>query len=127
MAAPSNQIVLMDATGAHTTVEEIISAHRQEAHRILADDEIGLVLYVGDLDIYSLTPQPYGEYLAEKVTQLTSTRYPVRLVRRQIGSKIVSITGDTVFVIRDGDKLRKVRAEKLEPGMILATGEKVYS
>jgi len=39
---------------------------------------------------------------------------------------VLSVTADAVFVIRDGSTLKKVRAEKLEPGMMLASGEKVY-
>jgi hypothetical protein len=36
------------------------------------------------------------------------------------------VTADAVFVVKDGNALKKVRAEKLEPGMVLASGEKVY-
>jgi hypothetical protein len=38
----------------------------------------------------------------------------------------LSVTADSVFVVRDGNTLKKVRAEKLEPGMVLASGVKVY-
>jgi len=39
---------------------------------------------------------------------------------------VKSLSADSVFVIRDGDALRKVRAIDLKPGMVLRTGEKVY-
>lgn len=48
------------------------------------------------------------------------------ILRKQIGATVLSVTEDAVFVIREGQSLKKIRAEKLEPGMVLATGEKVY-
>jgi hypothetical protein len=39
---------------------------------------------------------------------------------------VLSVTADTVFLVRSGTSIRKVRAEDLRPGMIVASGEKVY-
>jgi hypothetical protein len=47
-------------------------------------------------------------------------------VRRQIGSVVKTLSSESVFVIKDGDALRKVKAQDLKAGMILHTGEKVY-
>ena len=92
----------------------------------MADDEVGLVLYVGGLGIYSLKPTDSSEFLAQPVTEISRPRFSVRILRKQIGATVLSVTADAVFVVRDGSILKKVRAEKLEPGMVLASGEKVY-
>ena len=75
---------------------------------------------------YNLKPTDSGEFLARPVTEISRPRFSTRVLRKQIGATVLSVTADAVFVVRDGSVLKKVRAEKLEPGMILASGEKVY-
>lgn len=107
-------------------MDELIEDLRRDDSRVLADDELGLIVYVGDLGIYELTPTETGEFLGRPVTQVSRPRFPVRILRKQIGARVFSVTADAVFVVRDGALLKKVRAEKLEPGMVLASGEKVF-
>lgn len=126
MAFPAEQIILVNEKGERIDLDALVEQLRSEAHRVLADDEVGVVLYVGDLAIYNLSPTESGEYLAQRVQEITRPRFSARLVRRQIGATVLSATADAVFIVRDGECLKKVRAEKLEPGMVLATGEKVY-
>jgi hypothetical protein len=126
MASPAEQLLLADGAGTLLAVDELIERLRQDVSRVLADDEVGLIVYVGDLGLYQLTPTETGEFLARPVTQVSRPRFPVRILRKQIGARVFSVTADAVFVIRDGKVLRKVRAEKLEPGMVLASGEKVF-
>ena len=126
MASPKEQLLLVDSEGKRIAVDEFIEELRRDESRVLADDEVGLIVYVGDLGIYELTPTETGEFLASPVTQVSRPRFPVRILRKQIGARVFSVTEDAVFVIRDGEALRKVRAEKLEPGMVLASGEKVF-
>jgi hypothetical protein len=117
MALPAEQLMLVDA---------LIERLRGEPQRVLADDEVGVVVYVGDLGIYSLKPTESGGFLAQPVTEISRPRFSSRVLRKQIGATVLSVTADAVFVVRDGNALKKVRAEKLEPGMILASGDKVY-
>lgn len=126
MASPSEQILLVTKAGERVQIDELIDRVRKEPGRILADDEIGLTVYVGDLGIYNLKPTADGEFLAGLVTEISRPRFSTRVLRRQIGASVLSVTADAVFLIRDGEKFRKVRAENLEPGMVLASGEKVY-
>lgn len=126
MPVPSEQIILIYQDGAPVDVDSLVEVLREDPKRVLTDDEVGLVLYVGDLDIYSLKPTESGEYLAQQLTQISRPRFHTPILRNQIGSTVLSVTADAVFVIREGRALRKIRAEKLEPGMVLATGEKVY-
>lgn len=37
------------------------------------------------------------------------------------------MTSDTVFLIREGETIKKVRADKLKKGVTLANGDKVFS
>lgn len=126
MASPKEQLLLVDSDGKPIAVDEFIEELRRDESRVLADDQVGLIVYVGDLGIYELTPTETGEFLGRPVTQVSRPRFPVRILRKQIGARVFSVTADAVFVIRDGASLRKVRAEKLEPGMVLASGEKVF-
>lgn len=127
MAVPAEQLILMFRDGqridADTLVEQVLA---KEPSRVLVNDEIGVVLFLGGMDIYSLKPTNTGEYLAQLVTELSRPRFSSRVIRKQIGATVLSVTSDAVFIVRDGDELRKVRAEKLESGMVLASGEKVY-
>lgn len=126
MAVPAEQIILVDEKGGRLDPDALIERLRQEANRVLADDEVGIVLFVGDLGIYNLVPTESGEFLAQPVKEIARPRFASRLVRRQIGATVLSVTADAVFIVRDENILKKVRAEKLEPGMVLASGEKVY-
>jgi hypothetical protein len=126
MAIPAEQVMLVDSSGKDLKVDILVAQLRKEPQRILADDEIGIVLYVGDLGIYSLKATDSGDFLAQQVTEICRPRFSTRVLRRQIGATVLSVTADAVFVIKDGNSLRKVRAEKLEPGMVLASGDKVY-
>jgi len=126
MAIPAEQLILVDGTGRELEIDRLIEDLRKEPKRVLADDEIGLILYVGDTAIYSLQATDTGGFLAQHVTEISRPRFSKRVLRRQIGATVLSLTADAVFVIKDGNSLKKVRAEKLEPGMVLASGEKVY-
>jgi hypothetical protein len=126
VASPKEQLLLVDSEGKHIDVDGLIEQVCRDKSRVLADDEVGLVIYVGDLGMYEMTPTETGEFLAHPVTQISRPRFAVRTLRKQIGARVFSVTADAVFVIRDGNSLRKVRAEKLEPGMVLASGEKVF-
>jgi len=126
VASPKEQLLLVDSEGKSIAVDELIEDLRRDDSRVLADDELGLIVYVGDLGIYELTPTETGEFLGRPVTQVSRPRFPVRILRKQIGARVFSVTADAVFVVRDGALLKKVRAEKLEPGMVLASGEKVF-
>ena len=126
MPIPGEQLIFVYSDGTPIQLDLLIEELKKDEKRVLADDEIGLVLYVGDLDIYQLKPTDGGEFLAQPVTQISRPRFHTRILRKQIGSTVLSVTEDAVFIVRDGQLLKKVRAEKLEPGMVLATGEKVY-
>lgn len=67
-----------------------------------------------------------GAYLAQAVSEISRPRFSTRVLRKQIGVTVLSVTADAAFVVKGGNTLKKVRAEKLEVGMILASGEKVY-
>ena len=100
---------------------------RQDEKRVLIDDELGVVIYVGDLDLYSLKPLENGEYLAQKLREISRPRFSTQLVRHQIGPTVFSMTADTVFLIREEEMIKKVRADKLKKGITLANGDKVFS
>lgn len=126
MAVPAEQIILVHRDGKPVVLDSLIERLRDQRERVLADDEVGLVLYVGDLDIYSLKPTESGEFLSALVSEISRPRFSTPILRKQIGATVLSVTADAVFVVKDGKTLKKVRAEKLEPGMVLASGEKVY-
>jgi len=126
MASPAEQLILVDSDGRTVEIDALVDRLRNEPQRLLADDEIGVVLYVADLGLYNLKPTESGDFLAQPVTEISMARFSTRVLRKQIGATVLSVTADAVFVVRDGETLKKVRAEKLEPGMVLANGEKVY-
>jgi hypothetical protein len=126
MGSPEEQALLVDSQGNRLALQEVIDRALRDESRMLSNDEVGLVVYVGDLGIYELTPVANGGFLARPVTQISRPRLPVPILRKQIGARVFSVTADAVFVIRDGSALKKVRAEKLKPGMVLASGEKVF-
>lgn len=135
LSSMSDKPILFNSKRERVDVDALIDSCRSDPNRILADDEVGLVVYVGDLDIYSISalghpetgnppPDPSGHW-AEKVNEISVIRFG-ESVRRQIGSVVKTLSADSVLAIRDGDTLRKVRAADLKPGMILRSGEKVY-
>lgn len=127
MAIPSEQLVIVDSVGKRIDVEKLVQDLLKEENRVLAHDEFGTVLYVGDLDFYSLKPIENGGFLAQKLREISRPRFPTQLVRHQIGPAVFSMTSDTVFLIREGETIKKVRADKLKKGVILANGDKVFS
>lgn len=127
--------ILINSKRERIDVDALVESCRSDRNRILADDEVGLVVYVGDMDIYSVSALghpgtgnpssvPKGHW-AQKVNEISIIRFG-ESVRRQIGSVVKTLSADSVLVIREGESLRKVRAADLKPGMILRTGEKVY-
>jgi hypothetical protein len=131
----SDKPILSHSSQERIDVDELIDRCRADPNRMLADDEVGLVVYVGDLDVYSVSalghpttgapPSDVSGHWAQKVNEISVIRFGSS-VRRQIGSVVKTLSADNVLVIRDGDSLRKVRAADLKPGMILRSGEKVY-
>jgi len=127
--------MLINSNSERVDIDELVERCRSNPNRILADDEIGIVVYVGDLDIHSVSglghpetgdpPPNSGGHWAQKVNEISVSRFGSS-VRHQIGSVVKSLYGDSVFIIRESDSLRKVRAEDLEGGMVLNPGEKVY-
>ena len=126
MGSPTEQIILIDSDGKRVEIDVLVERLRGEPERICGAIEVGLVLYVGGLGFYNLKPTDSGEFLAQQVTEISRPRFSTRVLRKQIGATVLSVTTDAIFVVREGNALKKVRAEKLEPGMVLATGEKVY-
>jgi hypothetical protein len=126
MGVPAEQLLLVDSAGERIDVDALVQRLRTVPPRILADDEFGIVLYVGGLGVYSLTPTDSGEFLAQPVTEISRPRFSAHMLRKQIGGTVLSVTADKVFIVREGNKVKKVRAENLKAGMILASGEKVY-
>ncbi|MGO8701184.1 MAG: hypothetical protein ACLQVY_26130 [Limisphaerales bacterium] len=127
MAFPIEQLVIVGPDGKRIDVEKMTEELRQDEKRVLIDDELGVVIYVGDLDLYSLKPLENGEYLAQKLREISRPRFSTQLVRHQIGPTVFSMTADTVFLIREGETIKKVRADKLKKGITLANGDKVFS
>lgn len=127
--------VLFNRKHERIDADELIDSCKKDPKRILADDEIGTVVYVGDLEIYRLSGLAHpksgepntsdGGYL-QKIIEISRVRFPARIIRRQIGSVVMSITSDSVFLVRDGKYIRKIRGEDLTKGMVLATGEKIF-
>jgi hypothetical protein len=127
VAIPVEQFVIVDSNGKRIDVEKTTEELRRDEKRVLADDELGVVLYVGDLDFYSLKPIESGGFLAQKLREISRPRFSTQLVRHQIGPTVFSMTADTVFLIREGEMIKKVRADKLKKGVTLANGDKVFS
>lgn len=126
MSVPGDQLIIVNSLGQPVDLDALIEELRTQGQRVLVDDAVGVVVYVGGLGLYNLKPTASGGFLAQPLTEIHRPRFSMRVLRRQIGATVLSITADAVFVVRDGDTLKKVRAEKLVPGMVLASGEKVY-
>jgi len=131
----SEQPILVNSKLERIDFDELVERCRKDANRILADDDVGIVVYVGDLDIHTITgvghpitgdapPDPTGHWV-QKVNQISVKRFG-STVRHQIGSVVRTLASDSVFVVRENETVRKVKAADLKPGMILDTGEKVY-
>lgn len=127
MSSPDHQFIIADNKGNRITIEEIFRRHDMEEVRVIANDKLGRCLYVGDLDYYSLKPLLNGQFIAQKLNEIRSSRFSTELIRRQIGGTVLTVTADTIFLVRKDDHIIKVRAEDLEKGMVLISGEKVYS
>lgn len=126
MASPGEQLVIVDKFGVRVNLDELVTTLINEQERVLVNDEIGVVLYVGGLGLYNLKPTESGEFVAQPITEIRRPRLGRKVLRKQIGATVFSVTEDSIFVVREGDALKKVRAEKLTPGMILGSGEKVF-
>lgn len=131
-----SKTVLLDSRGHEIDIGQLVAECRKDERRVLADDEIGLVLFVDDLDVYTVSalgdtdtgmplPGPNRRWL-KKVSQITQPRFTAPSVRHQIGSVVASYSADSVFVVIEDGRIRKVRGEDLTKGMILASGEKVF-
>jgi hypothetical protein len=128
--------ILFDGNRGRIRADELVERLRREPDRILADDEVGLVLYTGDLEVYTQSgigdpvsgspPLVSGGFHVRRVLQISVPRPEVPLIRRQVGSAVISVAPDSVFFVLSGSTLRRVRGEDLAPCMILASGEKVY-
>src|SRR5260370_31108689 len=108
MAIATEQIILVENEGRPVEVDTLVEDLRSEQKRILADDEIGLVLYVGDLGIYNLMPTDSGEFLAQLVTEISRPRFSTRVLRKQIGATVFSVTAERGFSISSGPALMNV-------------------
>lgn len=126
MGVPAEQLIIVDSTGQRVDLDALIEKLRVDGQRLLVDDAVGVVAYVGGLGLYSLKPTDSGEFLAQPITELSRPRFSMRVLRKQIGATVLTVTADAVFVVRDGNAFKKMRAEKLVPGMVLASGEKVF-
>ena len=126
MGLPAEQLIIVDSAGQQIDLDALLEQLRADRQRVLIDDAVGLVVYVGGLGLYSLKPTDSGDFLAQPVTEIHRPRFSMRVLRKQIGATVLSVTADAVFVVREGSTLKKVRAEKLAPGMMLASGEKVF-
>src|SRR5215212_4167547 len=131
----SEQPILVNSKLERIEFDELVERCRNDPNRILADDDVGIVVYVGDLDINTITgvghpitgdapPDPIGHWV-QKVNQISVKRFG-STVRHQIGSVVRTLASDSVFVVRENGTVRKVKAVDLKSGMILDTGEKVY-
>jgi len=126
ISVPKEHIYIVDVNGERVDQDVLMDSFKDDDPRVLVNDEIGKVVYLADLDYYYVTPLPNGDQIRQKITQLGSSRFGTNLVRHQIGGKVISTTGDSVFHVKNGDHFIKVRAEKLKAGMILESGEKVH-
>jgi hypothetical protein len=96
MALPAEQLMLVDSAGRPVEVDGLIEQLRGEPQRVLADDEVGVVVYVGDLGIYSLKPTESGAFLAQPVTEISRPRFSTRVEFLEYGED--QQVEDTVLV-----------------------------
>ena len=117
---------LLKKTHPEIDIDELFNSYSDESDRVLANDEIGTIIYTADLDVFSLEVTSNGQLIPKKVNQLSRCRFGTSIIRLQIGDKIASYSSDTIFHVKKDDYVIKVRADKLKKGMVLSTGEKVY-
>src|SRR5260370_7864272 len=89
----SDRPILINSKRERIDVDELIDKCRSDPNRILADDEVGLVAYVGDLDIYTVSglghpqtgdPSPaVNVHWVPKANEVSLFRFAGRL-RRQV-------------------------------------------
>lgn len=126
MSMPPSQFILVDGDGQVVDPGELRHRLAGDDWRFIVNDEVGAILYIGDLDIYSAEPLESGHYQLRRVLELQIKRFGRRTIRKQIGAKLFSVTEDAIFVVREASGLRKVYAKDLIPGSVLVTGEKVF-
>lgn len=126
MGLLQENLYLINSQGEELDVNELFRSYDDDSDRVLANDEIGTILYTADLDIYSLDVTSDGQLVPKKVNQISRSRFGTSIIRLQIGGKIASYSSDTIFHVKKDDYVVKVRADKLKKGMILSNGEKVY-
>ncbi|RXK01268.1 hypothetical protein CRU98_02135 [Arcobacter sp. CECT 8986] len=126
MGLPKENLLLISSNGKEIDIDELFNRYSDDSDRVLANDEIGTIIYTADLDVFSLEVTSNGQLFPKKVNQLSRSRFGTSIIRLQIGGKIASYSSDTIFHIKKDDYVYKVRADKLKKGMVLSTGDKVY-
>ncbi len=121
-----DSLVLRNSNGEEIDIDILLNKYKNDTKRVLINDEIGVVLYTADLDIFTLDVTPSGYLVPKKVNQIKRTRFGTSIIRLQIGSKVASYTADTIFRVKKDDYIIKIRADKIKKGMVLESGEKVY-
>ena len=121
-----DSLVLINSNGEEIDIDILLNKYKDDEKRVLANDEIGIVLYTADLDIYTLDVTPNGDLVPKKINQIKKSRFGTSIIRLQIGAKVASYTADTIFRVKKDDYVIKIRADKIKKGMILESGEKVY-
>jgi hypothetical protein len=127
MGLLKENLFLINSKGDEIDIDDLFNQFNDDSDRVLANDEIGIILYTADLDLFTLDVTSSGGVIPKKVNQISRSRFGTSMVRLQIGGKISSYSADTIFHVQKDDYVIKVRADKMEKGMILSTGEKVYS
>lgn len=125
MGLLKENLFLINSNGEAIDIDKLFNNYC-DSDRVLANDEIGTIIYTADLDIFSIEITSNGHLIPKKVNQLSRSRFSTSIIRLQIGGKIASFSSDTIFYVKKDDYVIKVRADKLKKGMILSTGEKVY-
>ncbi len=126
MGLLKENLFLINSIGDELDIDKLFNSFSDDSDRVLANDEIGTIIYTADLDIFSLDITSCGKLIPKKVNQLSRSRFGTSIIRLQIGGKIASYSSDTIFYVKKDDYVIKKRADKLKKGMILSTGEKVY-
>lgn len=126
MGLLKENLLLINSNGKEIDIDELFNSYSDESDRVLANDEIGTIIYTADLDVFLLEVTSNGHLIPKKVNQLSRCRFGTSIIRLQIGGKIASYSSDTIFYVKKDDYVIKVRADKLKKGMVLSTEEKVY-
>lgn len=126
MGLLKDNLFLINNNGEEIDIDKLFNSFSDDTDRVLANDEIGTIIYTADLDIFSLEVKSNGQLIPKKVNQLSRSRFGTSIIRLQIGCKIASYSSDTIFHVKKDDYVIKIRADKLKKGMVLSTGEKVY-